>query len=137
MLRLSSSSVSLGGWPTIPPGTNFAVSAAATNHSEKLENSETFDGFRFARMRSEAGSENRHQLTSTGPDATSFGHGPHACPGRFFASNEIKVILVYLMQTYDMKLKDGEDRPKNLFLPGGAVFPDPNATILVKERIIV
>ena len=30
-----------------------------------------------------------------------FGYGEHACPGRFFASNEIKIALAHLLLKYD------------------------------------
>lgn len=44
------------------------------------------------------------------------GHGRHACPGRFFASVEIKIILIGLLQNYDIKLCDDyrEGRPLNI-----------------------
>jgi len=32
-----------------------------------------------------------------------FGYGEHACPGRFFASNEIKIALIHLLLKYDWK----------------------------------
>ena len=112
----------------------FAISSAATNKNTIYDRPEVFDGFRFARIRAEPGNESRYQLVSTGTDATSFGHGPNACPGRNFAANEIKVLLAHLIQRYDIKLMDGESRPENLVFPGGAIFPDPKACIVVKNR---
>lgn len=38
-----------------------------------------------------------------------FGHGPHACPGRFFAMYEVKVVLVELLRNYDIRLVGGVD----------------------------
>jgi len=32
-----------------------------------------------------------------------FGFGKHACPGRFFAINEMKVFMAYLVQNYDVE----------------------------------
>jgi cytochrome P450 len=40
-----------------------------------------------------------------------FGHGQHACPGRFFASNEIKVALCHILLKYDLDLLDGGAPP--------------------------
>lgn len=67
-----------------------------------------------------AGKENKHQFVTTSPDSIAFGHGSHACPGRFFASNEIKVVLVELLRRWDFRLEGdlsgvgGEGkRPKN------------------------
>lgn len=53
---------------------------------------------------------------STADDIISPGHGRHACPGRFFASAEIKIILIGLLQNYDIKLCDDyrEGRPLNI-----------------------
>jgi len=33
-----------------------------------------------------------------------FGHGKHACPGRFFASQEMKLMLAHIVMTYDVRL---------------------------------
>ncbi|KAK2059529.1 cytochrome P450 [Colletotrichum caudatum] len=44
------------------------------------------------------------QLVSRSPQHLGFGHGPHACPGRFFAANEITVALAHLLMKYDWKL---------------------------------
>ncbi|KAJ7213645.1 hypothetical protein B0H12DRAFT_1033006, partial [Mycena haematopus] len=47
------------------------------------------------------------------PDATflSFGLGKHACPGRFFAVTELKLMLACIYQNYDIKLEHGGVRP--------------------------
>ena len=40
----------------------------------------------------------------TGGDTfLSFGHGKHSCPGRFFASQEMKLMLAHLLQHYDVE----------------------------------
>lgn len=36
-----------------------------------------------------------------------FGYGKHACPGRFFAANEIKVIVINLLRKYDIETRQG------------------------------
>ncbi|KAI0405194.1 cytochrome P450 [Xylaria palmicola] len=53
----------------------------------------------------------RHQFTSIGDASQNFGLGKHACPGRFFAAQEIKLILSHLLLHYEIKLRDGEARP--------------------------
>ena len=63
-----------------------------------------------------------------------FGHGKFACPGRFFASNESKIILATLLLRYDIKLEHGENtRPQNMFF-ADACFPDPAIKVLFKKR---
>ncbi|GJJ07762.1 hypothetical protein Clacol_001967 [Clathrus columnatus] len=70
----------------IPKGS--VVSAAvhpAHYNEENYPDSEKFDGFRYAKIRAQDGYNNTNQLVNTSLDYLSFGHGKHACPGRFFA----------------------------------------------------
>lgn len=69
-----------------------------------------------------------------------FGHGNHACPGRFFASNEIKVVLIELLRSWDFRLKGdvegkgGEDkRPKGFQFQLG-YSPNTKAEIEFRRR---
>lgn len=61
----------------------------------------------------------------------SFGHGRHACPGRFFAATEMKLLLAYIVLNYEIKPMD--TRAPNLFM-GGNVLPPMNATIQIRRR---
>lgn len=85
------------------------------------------------------GNENKHQFVSTSPESLNFGHGNHTCPGRFFASNEIKVILVELLRNWDFRLVGGvtgeEARPKSLGIEFSSV-PDPEVEIEIRRREI-
>lgn len=58
---------------------------------------ETFDPYRFVRMRGQTGQDKSAHLVSIGPSFLGFGLGEHACPGRFFAANEVKVGLTHLL----------------------------------------
>ncbi|KFY58689.1 hypothetical protein V496_06002 [Pseudogymnoascus sp. VKM F-4515 (FW-2607)] len=75
----------------------------------------SFDGFRFYKLRSKPEDTNKYQFASPSFDSMQFGLGNDACPGRFFASNQIKIILVYIFRHYDIKFEEGEvGRPKNI-----------------------
>ena len=64
-----------------------------------------------------------------------FGHGRQACPGKFFASYEIKSILPHVLSTFDIALVDEkEGRPKNI-CSGAMVAPDETAKILFRRRM--
>ncbi|KAL8396743.1 hypothetical protein RB594_003718 [Gaeumannomyces avenae] len=69
------------------------------------------------------------------PETTNmnFGAGKHSCPGRFFAGTEIKMLLAYFLLHYDMKLKDGEQRPKRfvVMMSKGA---NPEGEIMFRRR---
>lgn len=56
----------------------------------------------------------------------------HSCPGRFFASNEVKVILIHLLTRYDWKWA-ADGRKDEVF---GGVFTstDPSALAMIKLR---
>ncbi|KAL2881477.1 hypothetical protein SGCOL_003043 [Colletotrichum sp. CLE4] len=73
------------------------------NYPNPLE----FDGYRFIRMRGDPKMDSKAHLVSTSAAHMGFGHGMHACPGRFFASNEVKVLLCHLLLKYDWKLGSG------------------------------
>ena len=60
-------------------------------------------------------------------------HGKHACPGRFFAVNESKVLLVYTLTHYDVKLPEGASAPQMRWYSGKSM-PDMQAEIEWKYR---
>jgi hypothetical protein len=99
-----------------------------------------FHPFRYASIRSISGEENKHQFVTVGSDAIGFGHGHWACPGRFFASNEIKVIVIELLKRFDLGLgpkgegvKEGWERPRTLS-SGTDFYPDPGAKVWFRNR---
>jgi len=101
-----------------------------------------FYPFRYSELRAREGEEGFHQFTQTGRDNINFGHGPGSCPGRWFASSEVKVIIIELLRRYDVALGpngegDGKEfnRPQATVLPGSLMnMPDPAAAIYFKER---
>ncbi|PMD22793.1 cytochrome P450 [Hyaloscypha hepaticicola] len=114
-MRLTVEPLTLSTGQIIPAGTPlgfFNMSINQSNSLYKYPPAEAFDGYRFGRMREAKEHENKHQFGCTGPaESFNFGHGIHACPGRFLAAAEIKVMLVYVLQNYDLKLTEGEARP--------------------------
>ena len=59
----------------------------------------------------------------TEPDNLVFGHGIHACPGRFFAVNETKLLLAELILNYAWRYKPGQNLSANIFIDA-MVAPD-------------
>ncbi|KAI1310574.1 cytochrome P450 [Xylaria venustula] len=92
-----------------------------------------FDGFRFYKLRSRPEDTNKFQFASTSYDSMQFGFGNDACPGRFFASNQIKIILAYILSHYDIKFEEGVvGRPKNIMFEVN-VLADPTVKVLFKK----
>ncbi|KAL4863364.1 cytochrome P450 [Aspergillus spectabilis] len=44
----------------------------------------------------------RQVWTTTSPEYPAFGHGRHACLGRFFASTLLKLVLAYVVDNYEI-----------------------------------
>ncbi|KAI8632630.1 cytochrome P450 [Xylariaceae sp. FL1651] len=127
-LKLSSGDVIPFGETVAGP--NHAVNFSSTIYSNPAE----FDGFRYSKLREIPGNETKHQFISTSTESINFGHGIGACPGRFFASTEIKIMLVYLLSHFDVKLAEGSQRPQNVYT-GTVCLPDMQAPILFKKRV--
>lgn len=73
------------------------------------------------------------QFVTTGPDQLHWGVGTHACPGRFFASYEIKMLLGEMLTRYDIQLMPGTERPKDLAIDI-RVVPNPMAAVMFRNR---
>src|SRR5690348_3277756 len=94
-LRKVMKPISLSDGTQLPVGTRVVAPLAGIAHDERFfPNADQFDHLRFFRLRQEsAEANNRLQFTSIGDTYVNFGAGRNACPGRFFAGNEIKLIL--------------------------------------------
>jgi len=113
--RVAEQTVKLSDGIIIPKGAAFTIPNTSWVDPKLYENPLEFNGHRFYNMRQGAGSENKYQFVSTGDDYLPFGHGKHACPGRFFASNEIKVILCHMLLQYDWKFPEDQGRPAVIY----------------------
>ncbi|EJD00067.1 cytochrome P450 [Fomitiporia mediterranea MF3/22] len=119
----------------LPAGTFVTVNAVAQHYDEKNYKSPSeFDGFRFVdALGKSENEETTARVVSTSTEFLPFGHGRHACPGRFFAANELKTMLAHLVLNYDMKLEgDGTDPKQINFIT--ASIPNPKARVLFKKR---
>lgn len=132
MRRIATKDIQLSSGFVIRKGDKLIVDSTTMWDSAYHENADKFDGYRFLKMRQESGKANAAQLASTSPDQMGFGHGLHSCPGRFFASNEVKVVLSHLLLKYDWKILDGYI-PQNI-CAGWAVIGDPATKFLIKRR---
>ena len=94
----------------------------------------TFDGFRYIKKSLEPGARaSRIQYSSTDSDHIHFGHGRYACPGRFVASLEIKMVLARILLDYDIKFPDGQGRPGNMTVLELS-FQDPRGRVMLRKR---
>ncbi|KAJ7457036.1 cytochrome P450 [Mycena latifolia] len=94
-----------------------------------------FDPFRFSRAREEPGYGEKpranEDLVTTSVHWLPFSHGIHACPGRFFAANNIKMILAQMILNYD--IQPFASRPPNISLGDISVVP-VKAKMTIRRR---
>ena len=110
-----------------------AVSAHSQWDPDVYDRPHEWDGWRFLRMREGVpGKDKVSQLVSTSPDHFGFGHGLHACPGRFFAANEIKIALIHMLLKYEWRLLPGEKPQPRYF--GFSSNTDPLINIETRRR---
>lgn len=119
----------------LPAGTRILAPQAGISIDDQFfPNPTELDPLRFYHMRQEsAEASNRWQFTSLNDTNLNFGAGKHACPGRFFAGNEIKLILAFFLINYDVRLKKGDKRPQPMALVM-TKGPNPNTEFEFRRR---
>ncbi|KAJ7287864.1 cytochrome P450 [Mycena rebaudengoi] len=97
-----------------------------------------FNGFRYSKERdalleSPENKTFRQHMVTTGMQHLVYGHGKHACPGRFFAATELKAMLAHILINYDVKsATDGVRPPDDEF--SFITTPNRNGKIWIRKR---
>ncbi|KGO44761.1 Cytochrome P450 [Penicillium expansum] len=115
---------------TISRGTNVAVDSSMMWDPAVYTNPSSYDAYRFLRQR-QTGNTGAALASST-PEHIAFGIGKPVCPGRFFASNEVKIALAKILLTYDVRIPEGFT-PKMVEL-GFEMICDPTAKVEIRKR---
>ena len=119
----------------IPQGAAVSVSGYSLHRDESIyPRPDEFLPERFSRFDGKL--YNHEEITmktaaTTEPTYAIWGHGKHACPGRFFAIDMIKMLVAYLISNYD--IKEMPERPKNVWIVDTPI-PPRNAKIEIKRR---
>ncbi|OJJ55238.1 hypothetical protein ASPSYDRAFT_71738 [Aspergillus sydowii CBS 593.65] len=137
MHRVATQPIKLSNGCTIPKNTSIMVAlnkmkmlSSSNNNSSSSSSSDpttwaAYNPRRFLDLRQQPGQTTKWQFVTTSANHLAFGHGRHSCPGRFFAANEIKVILTYLLLGFEWKF---------MAEASGGVSTDPNAKVLIRVR---
>ncbi|KAJ7170740.1 cytochrome P450 [Mycena crocata] len=152
MPRMAINNFTFSDGTNISPGT-FVATAATVIHEDGdvYDRPLEFDGLRFSTIREQRNDPNdldfpsdldnfepdtdndwKHRLTGTSPNCLSFGGGRHICPGRFFASLELKCLMSYLVLHYDVKTTVEGVRPPDEWF-GPTSHPARNVDILFRK----
>ncbi|PNS17352.1 Cytochrome P450 3A4 [Sphaceloma murrayae] len=133
------------GWHA-PKGTTLSMNVHNILHDPDLyEEPESYDAFRHSREREaweaksaedkadmeEALRVKRKGMVTTSDAHFPWGHGRHACPGRFFVAHELKILISYLVRNYD--IKPLEKRPEIKWF-GMNVIPAADTKIEVRRK---
>lgn len=115
--------------------------------SDLFEDPFKFDPFRYSRMRENVpsttddhgnqgnGPTANLNFVSTGPQFLPFGHGKHACPGRYLVDFELKMILAYVLLNYDLEFPDEyKGRRPEVTWMAEVLMPPTAAKIRVRRR---
>lgn len=85
-----------------------------------------FDPFRKENTDSPVTTPTRNQLA--------FGWGSQACPGRFLAAKEIKVVAARLLMEYDIAVAPGTDKMRRYFDIEDLRVLNPGIRLLMRRR---
>ncbi|KAK5626154.1 hypothetical protein RRF57_001869 [Xylaria bambusicola] len=132
MRRSVEADITLSDGTLIKKGSRIHIDTHRMVDPEVYENPEEWIGSRFYDLRLQPGKEHLAQLVTTSVDHIGFGHGKHACPGRFFAANELKIALCHLLMKYDWKLAPGT--PTNDVNLGFSQRVNPLTKVLCRRR---
>lgn len=133
MQRLAEKAIKLADGTTIPRNTLLYVSSERMWDETIYPDPGKSDPYRFFRLRNTPGHEASAQLITPTPEHLGFGLGKHACPGRFFAANEMKVALCHILLKYDIKMANGWENPPPLSREV-VLLADPRAEIVIRRR---
>ncbi|EKM52835.1 uncharacterized protein PHACADRAFT_212040 [Phanerochaete carnosa HHB-10118-sp] len=122
--------VTLSDGTFLPKGATVVTPTLATHFDEEnYSNAALFDPLRSYKSDKSV----QPRLTITSPDYVTFGHGKHACPGRFFTSDELKAMLAYIVVNHNVKSEYEGVRPENL-RRGLTNYPNDTARVLFRKR---
>lgn len=131
--------INLADGTKLYPGTFISTSAYwAARDSAVFPEGEKFKPWRWLELRQEAEKDGRSVIpylaSSVSADNLFWGYGRNACPGRFMAAAEIKLLIAWILHHFDVVFPSGQSkRPDSLFLDE-RVVPDPKQQIGFRLR---
>ncbi|KAI0007622.1 cytochrome P450 [Xylariaceae sp. FL0662B] len=127
--------VTLSNGFRIPKDIQIEVATGAINADSTIyEKPDQFDGLRaYKKRKTSEDARNRHQVLSVSKEDLTWGFGRAACPGRFLAEMQIKMVLVEILISCELKMPDSQGRYENFELRGQTLL-NVQGQILVRPR---
>jgi cytochrome P450 len=137
MKRLTLRPITLSDGTLLPSNQRLFVTNLYSD-SKIYAHPEEFDPYRFLKKREIPGQSNAWQHVTVSPDHMGWGLGRHACPGRFFASTEIKIALAHLLMKFDWKFDEeddaqGQKKPVHIIFETNSII-NPAKKVLYRRR---
>ena len=130
--RYANDDVTLPDGTLIPKGALIGTNMSRMWDPNFYPNPEEWQADRYLKQRDEPGKENSSQLVTIGMESLGFGIGTHACPGRFFASSNMKVMLAYVLQNYEFERADTGKDATPYFIE---YVTNPKAKLRVRRKV--
>ncbi|KAK7442710.1 hypothetical protein VKT23_015956 [Stygiomarasmius scandens] len=136
--RMAMKDFTFSNGTTLPAGSRVAVPGFVLQRDEtRYKDADKFKPFRFFEMEPSGNEETgsvKHQMTTPNSDYFFFGTGKHACPGRFFAANELKTLVAHTLLNYDIKLENNATTvPASVWLIRD-ISPDASIKVMFRKR---
>lgn len=129
IIRYLTSPITLSTGLHLPSGTRIVLESKFWDPTIYPE-PQKFDPYRFITKGQEGG---KWSYVSTSSEHSGFGMGEHACPGRFFVANEIKVAMCFLLLKYEWDFDPGVGLVKPLRFEG-VNSVDPKTVLRFRRR---
>jgi cytochrome P450 len=95
----------------------------------------TFDPLRFYNLRQKEGEEEKHQFASVDSSDLLWTFGKFACPGRHWATAQIKLLVMVLLMEFDVSFPEGQrERPENKVV-GTKCMPSVTQKMVLRRRV--
>lgn len=129
------SPIKLSDGTTLKRGVSIVVPGGPmARDSEFYNDPRSFEGFRFFRPDEDGVANSPLDYTGIEPGNVSWGSGRFTCPGRWYASAMIKLIVANLLLGYDISFPLGQtERPPNSKYDLD-VHPNFSQKIVIKKR---
>ncbi|KAF4972597.1 hypothetical protein FSARC_870 [Fusarium sarcochroum] len=125
--RVNSSGITLDNDVYVPPGVHIEIPMHSIHMDEDFHaDAGSFKPFRFA-----DGTSTARSAVTLDESFLGFGYGRNACPGRFFGTHLMKIVLAYFVMNYDVQFGDEEPPMKNIW---EYRIPRESTTIRIRRR---